>query len=225
MSNFIYPCDPALFKVAGVDEVGRGPLVGDVVTAAVILDPARPIIGLNDSKKLSEKKRLALYDEIIDKALAFAIGRCSPAEIDSLNILWATMLAMQRAVAGLSIQPGYVLVDGDEAGKKYAATVRGLLNDDRMLERDHLTALPAMDMEHFMYRQGFDDVYHRVAQLPMNIPMNMRRVITKAIHRSSKPDLAIEVAMEAGRRGVDAIPPLLKKMFSRVLWLARGRAD
>lgn len=119
----------------------------------------------------------------------------------------------------------HVLVDGDEAGKKYAATVRGLLNDDRMLERDHLTALPAMDMEHFMYRQGFDDVYHRVAQLPMNIPMNMRRVITKAIHRSSKPDLAIEVAMEAGRRGVDAIPPLLKKMFSRVLWLARGRAD
>ena len=119
----------------------------------------------------------------------------------------------------------HVLVDGDEAGKKYAATVRGLLNDDKMLERDHLTALPAMDMEHFMYRQGFDDVYHRVAQLPMNIPMNMRRVITKAIHRSAKPDLAIEVAMEAGRRGVDAIPALLKKMFSRVLWLARGRAD
>ena len=119
----------------------------------------------------------------------------------------------------------HVLVDGDEAGKKYAATVRGLLNDDKMLERDHLTALPAMDMEHFMYRQGFDDVYHRVAQLPINIPMNMRRVITKAIHRSSKPDLAIEVAMEAGRRGVDAIPALLKIMFSRVLWLARGRAD
>ncbi|WP_154930482.1 ATP-dependent endonuclease [Klebsiella grimontii] len=119
----------------------------------------------------------------------------------------------------------HVLVDGDEAGKKYAATIRGLLNDDKMLERDHLTALPAMDMEHFMYRQGFDDVYHRVAQLPINIPMNMRRVITKAIHRSSKPDLAIEVAMEAGRRGVDAIPALLKKMFSRVLWLARGRAD
>ena len=116
----------------------------------------------------------------------------------------------------------HVLVDGDEAGKKYAATVRGLLNNDRELERDHL---PALDMEHFMYRQGFDDVYHRVAQIPDNVPMNMRRVITKAIHRSSKPDLAIEVAMEAGRRGVDAVPTLLKKMFSRVLWLARGRAD
>ncbi|HBS7656873.1 TPA: ATP-dependent endonuclease [Klebsiella pneumoniae] len=119
----------------------------------------------------------------------------------------------------------HVLVDGDEAGKKYAATVRGLLNNDRELERDHLTSLPALDMEHFMYRQGFDDVYHRVAQIPDNVPMNMRRVITKAIHRSSKPDLAIEVAMEAGRRGVDAVPALLKKMFSRVLWLARGRAD
>lgn len=119
----------------------------------------------------------------------------------------------------------HVLVDGDEAGKKYAATVLGLLNNDRELERDHLTSLPAMDMEHFMYRQGFDDVYHRVAQIPDNVPMNMRRVISKAIHRSSKPDLAIEVAMEAGRRGVDAVPTLLKKMFSRVLWLARGRAD
>lgn len=119
----------------------------------------------------------------------------------------------------------HVLVDGDGAGKKYAATVRGLLNNDRELERDHLTSLPALDMEHFMYRQGFDDVYHRVAQIPDNVPMNMRRVITKAIHRSSKPDLAIEVAMEAGRRGVDAVPTLLKKMFSRVLWLARGRAD
>ncbi|ATF93455.1 ATP-dependent endonuclease [Cedecea neteri] len=119
----------------------------------------------------------------------------------------------------------HVLVDGDDAGKKYAATVRGLLDNDRDQERDHLTALPALDMEHFMYRQGFSDVFHRVAQLPENVPMNLRRIITKAIHRSSKPDLAIEVALEAGRRGVDAVPPLLRKMFSRVLWLARGRAD
>jgi putative ATP-dependent endonuclease of OLD family len=119
----------------------------------------------------------------------------------------------------------HVLVDGDEAGKKYAATVRSLLNNDREQERHYLTTLPALDMEHFMYRQGFSDVYHRVAQLPENIPMNMRRVITKAIHRSSKPDLAIEVAMEAGRRGVDAVPTLLRKMFSRVIWLARGKAD
>ena len=82
--------------VAGVDEVGRGPLVGDVFTAAVILDPANPIVGLADSKKLSEKKRLALFDEIKEKALAWAIGRATPEEIDELNILHATMLAMQR---------------------------------------------------------------------------------------------------------------------------------
>lgn len=120
----------------------------------------------------------------------------------------------------------HVLTDGDDAGKKYAATVRGLLaHNDKDLEHHHLTQLPALDMEHFMYRQGFADVYHRVAHLPDNVPMNTRRVITKAIHHSSKPDLAIEVAMEAGRRGIDAVPPLFKKMFSSVVWLARGKAD
>lgn len=101
--------------IAGVDEVGRGPLVGDVVTAAVILDPARPIAGLNDSKKLSARKREALALEIRDKALAFAIARASVAEIDSLNILHATMLAMQRAVLALPLQPTLVLVDGNRA--------------------------------------------------------------------------------------------------------------
>lgn len=76
-----------------------------------------------------------------------------------------------------------------------------------------------------MYRQGFADIFHRVAQLPDDVPMNMHRIITKAIHRSSKPDLAIEVAMAAAQRGVDTIPSLLKKMFTQVIWLARGRAD
>ncbi|EIA1621758.1 ribonuclease HII [Vibrio parahaemolyticus] len=99
--------------IAGVDEVGRGPLVGDVVTAAVILDPNDPIEGLNDSKKLSEKKRLALLPEIKEKALAWAVGRCSPEEIDELNILQATMVAMQRAIAGLKVQPDLVLIDGN----------------------------------------------------------------------------------------------------------------
>ena len=107
---FVYP-DAGL--IAGVDEVGRGPLVGAVVTAAVILDPARPIVGLADSKKLSEKKRLALFDEIKEKALAWSLGRAEPHEIDELNILHATMLAMQRAVAGLPITPEFVLIDGN----------------------------------------------------------------------------------------------------------------
>lgn len=108
---FEYPMGYQL--IAGVDEVGRGPLVGDVVTAAVILDPKNPIEGLNDSKKLSEKKRLALLREIQEKALAWSVGRCSPQEIDQLNILQATMVAMQRAIAGLSIQPDLVLIDGN----------------------------------------------------------------------------------------------------------------
>lgn len=107
---FIYP---AATLIAGVDEVGRGPLVGAVVTAAVILDPTRPIVGLADSKKLSEKRRLALYDEIIERSLAWSLGRAEPEEIDQLNILHATMLAMQRAVAGLAVEPDMVLIDGN----------------------------------------------------------------------------------------------------------------
>src|SRR5690554_3256985 len=99
--------------VAGVDEVGRGPLCGAVITAAVILDPARPIEGLNDSKKLTAVQREALFPVIQERALAWAIGRAEVHEIDQLNILHATMLAMQRAVAALSIQPDRVLVDGN----------------------------------------------------------------------------------------------------------------
>ncbi|EFX91088.1 ribonuclease HII [Actinobacillus ureae ATCC 25976] len=109
-TNFIYP---NAHLIAGVDEVGRGPLVGAVVTAAVILDPNNPIEGLADSKKLSEKKRLLLAEEIKAKALCWSLGRAEPEEIDQLNILHATMLAMQRAVAGLNIWPDFVLVDGN----------------------------------------------------------------------------------------------------------------
>lgn len=99
--------------IAGVDEVGRGPLCGAVVTAAVILDPLRPIDGLNDSKKLTEAHREALFPIIQERALAWAIGRAEVAEIDQLNILHATMLAMQRAVAGLTLRPDRVLIDGN----------------------------------------------------------------------------------------------------------------
>ncbi len=108
--DFIYPNAEL---IAGVDEVGRGPLVGAVVTAAVILDPKNPIIGLTDSKKLSEKKRLLLAEEIKQKALAWSLGRAEAHEIDELNILHATMLAMQRAIKSLKIRPHFVLVDGN----------------------------------------------------------------------------------------------------------------
>jgi ribonuclease HII len=100
--------------IAGVDEVGRGPLVGAVVTAAVILDPNNPIAGLKDSKKLSEKKRAELAEEIKNKALAWSLGRAERHEIDEINILKATMLAMQRAVNGLSVHPEFVLIDGNK---------------------------------------------------------------------------------------------------------------
>ncbi len=104
---------PKVRYIAGVDEVGIGPLVGAVVTAAVILDPNQPIEGLADSKKLSEKRRIALAEEIKAKALSWSLGRAEPEEIDRLNILHATMLAMQRAVAGLAIAPDFILVDGN----------------------------------------------------------------------------------------------------------------
>lgn len=99
--------------VAGVDEVGRGPLAGPVVTAAVILDPEHPIDGLMDSKKLSEKRREKLAVLIKENSLAWSIGRAEVEEIDEINILQATMLAMQRAVAGLSPAPEHVLIDGN----------------------------------------------------------------------------------------------------------------
>ncbi|WP_028834053.1 MULTISPECIES: ribonuclease HII [unclassified Pseudoalteromonas] len=108
---------PNVTLIAGVDEVGRGPLVGDVVTAAVILNPAKPIAGLADSKKLTDKKRQLLAIEIKEKALCYAIGRCSPSEIDELNILQATMLAMSRAVEALNTVPEFVFVDGNRLPK------------------------------------------------------------------------------------------------------------
>jgi len=99
--------------VCGVDEVGRGPLAGPVIAAAVVLDPNRPIKGLRDSKKVSEKKRNILNLEIRDKALSWCIARADVAEIDELNILHASMLAMKRAVEGLELAAHHALVDGN----------------------------------------------------------------------------------------------------------------
>lgn len=110
-ANFILPSADIL--IAGVDEAGRGPLIGSVVTAAVILDPNNPIDGLNDSKKLSEKKRELLFVEIQQKALAWCIAEATHTEIDELNILHATMLAMTRAIEGLIVVPSLALIDGN----------------------------------------------------------------------------------------------------------------
>ncbi|MDD2658170.1 MAG: ribonuclease HII [Methylococcales bacterium] len=102
------------FLVAGVDEAGRGPLAGPVAAAAVILDPLRPIDGLADSKLIGERKRDSLFEIIKVCSLSWSVGTASVEEIDELNILQATLLAMRRAVLGLAIQPDKVLIDGDQ---------------------------------------------------------------------------------------------------------------
>ncbi|TSJ54964.1 ribonuclease HII [Atlantibacter subterranea] len=170
MIEFIYPHTQL---VAGVDEVGRGPLVGAVVTAAVILDPSRPIPGLADSKKLSEKRRLALFDEITEKALCWSLGRAEPHEIDELNILHATMLAMQRAVAGLSVTPEYVLIDGNRCPQLPMPSMAVVKGDSRVAEISAASILAkvtrdaemaALDISFpqygFAQHKGYPTVFH-----------------------------------------------------------------
>ena len=116
--------------IAGVDEAGRGPLAGSVVAAAVILDPLQPIVGLTDSKKLSEKRRGALELEIKHKALCWSIAEASVEEIDQLNILHASMLAMQRAVLALSVKPQRVQVDGNREPELPGYAVEAIVKGD-----------------------------------------------------------------------------------------------
>jgi ribonuclease HII len=116
--------------VCGIDEVGRGPLAGPVVAAAVILDPAQPIAGLADSKKLTEKRRTVLADEIRNQALAWALGRAEVAEIDQLNILHASLLAMRRAVDALSLVPVQALVDGNKIPPGLPCAARAIVGGD-----------------------------------------------------------------------------------------------
>ncbi|WP_306478153.1 ribonuclease HII [Methyloversatilis sp.] len=118
------------WKAAGVDEAGRGPLCGPVYAAAVILDPTRPIDGLNDSKKLSEKKREALAPLIRERALAWAVGVATVEEIDRLNILHASMLAMRRAVEGLGVPPDEVLIDGNRVPSGLVVPARAIVGGD-----------------------------------------------------------------------------------------------
>lgn len=116
--------------IAGVDEVGRGPLAGDVVAAAVILDPSKPISGLADSKKLSEKKRDQLFEEIISKALSYSIQRSSVAEIDQLNILQASLLAMRRAIVNLNVSPDFALIDGNKIPTGLTCSAESVVKGD-----------------------------------------------------------------------------------------------
>lgn len=149
--------------ICGVDEAGRGPLAGPVYAAAVILDPVRPIVGLADSKKLSARKRERLATEIRQKAIAWAIAEASVEEIDRLNILQATLLAMTRAVSALSIDPGEVLVDGNRC-PPLSSPVRAIVGGDAIvpeISAASILAKTARDAEmlklHELHPQyGFD---------------------------------------------------------------------
>ncbi|TQV75413.1 ribonuclease HII [Aliikangiella marina] len=162
--------------IAGVDEVGRGPLAGPVIAAAVILDPNQPIDGLTDSKKLSEKKREALAEEIKEKALSWCIARSEPDEIDEVNILQASLLAMQRAVEGLTQQPDHCLIDGNKLPKLTCtaeAIVKGDLKEPA-ISAASIIAKVARDQEMvemeavypgygFAQHKGYPTKFHREA--------------------------------------------------------------
>lgn len=173
--------------VAGVDEAGRGPLAGPVVAAAVILDPAQPIVGLADSKALSAEARERLAPLVRARSLAWAIGVASPAEIDSINILQATLLAMRRAVEALAVQPVEALIDGN-CCPLLTMPARGIIRGDATepaISAASILAKTARDAEmcriHEAFPQyaldrhkGYDTVLHRAA-LKLHGPADFHR--------------------------------------------------
>ena len=189
--------------LAGVDEVGRGPLAGDVVAAAVILDPERPVEGLRDSKKLSEARREALAAAVREQALCWCVARASVAEIDQLNILQASLLAMHRAVDGLSTRPDHVLVDGNRLPRwdyQAQAVVKG---DDRVaaiaaasilakVQRD--SELVAMEAQY----PGYGFARHKGYPTPAHLEALRRLGVTPQHRRSFAPvkNLLDELAAE-----------------------------
>ncbi len=185
---FAAPEQPPLVT-AGVDEAGRGPLAGAVYAAAVILDPARPIAGLADSKVLKPETREALALEIRECALAWFVASASVAEIDSLNILRATMLAMQRAVQGLPVLPQLALVDGNQA-PKLGCTVQTVIKGDALvpaISAASILAKTARDADllrlHALYPQyAFDQ--HKGYGTPLHLQM-LREHGPCAEHRRS----------------------------------------
>lgn len=149
---FVYQIDPVAFKVCGADEAGRGPLMGNVVAACVILDPNNPIAGLNDSKQLSEKKRDALEPLIKEKALAYGIGQCTPQEIDKMNILNASLEAMKRAYENMSLKCDLILVDGNKTIKNIEIQCQSVVKGDaRVAEIAAASILAKVERDRQMY--------------------------------------------------------------------------
>ena len=184
--------------VAGVDEAGRGPLAGDVIAGAVILDPARPVAGLRDSKKLSRARRAQLAAAVREAALAWAIGRASVAEIDRLNILQASLLAMRRAVQALATAPQFVLVDGNRCPQWQLPSLAVVGGDDLVaaisaasvlakVERD--AEMVALDARYpgygFAAHKGYPTAEHIAA---------LRRLGASPVHRRSFAPVRAAVA-------------------------------
>lgn len=184
--------------VAGVDEAGRGPLAGDVIAGAVILDPARPVAGLRDSKKLSHARRAQLAAAVREAALAWAIGRASVAEIDRLNILQASLLAMHRAVQALATAPQFVLVDGNRCPPWQLPSLAVVGGDDLVaaisaasvlakVERD--AEMVALDVRYpgygFAAHKGYPTAEHLAA---------LRRLGASPVHRRSFAPVRAAVA-------------------------------
>ena len=175
--------------IAGVDEVGRGPLAGDVVAAAVILDPARPVSGLRDSKKLSAARREQLAAQIREQALAWSVARATVAEIDELNILQASLLAMHRAVLALQPQPVYVLVDGNRLPRWDYASEPVVKGDDRVaaIAAASILAKVQRDAELLeLDRQypGYGFARHKGYPTPAHLAA-LRELGATAVHRRS----------------------------------------
>lgn len=175
--------------IAGVDEVGRGPLAGDVVAAAVILDPNRPIEGLNDSKKLSHKKREQLFVTIQQQARSWCIARASVAEIDQLNILQASLLAMRRAVEGLCTEPHHVLVDGNKLPKWRYSSEAIIQGDGTVAEISAASILAKVVRDREMIEldltyPGYGLAQHKGYPTKVHLAC-LQKLGPSAIHRSS----------------------------------------
>ena len=178
--------------LAGVDEVGRGPLVGAVVTAAVILNPERPIPGLADSKKLTDKRREVLYEQIIEHAASWSLGRCEAGEIDRLNIFQATMVAMERAVAGLHVAPEYVLVDGNRCPRWRWASEPVVKGDSRVeaISAASIIAKVTRDREMVVLHEEFPEygfASHKGYPTPVHLEALGRLGATAHHRRSFRP--------------------------------------
>lgn len=188
--------------IAGVDEAGRGPLAGAVVSAAVILDPNNPIEGLTDSKKLTAKKREKLFLEIRDKALCYAVAQCNREEIDELNILHASMLSMTRAIEGLAITPDRVIVDGNrcpETELPVEAIVKGDLTEPAISAASILAKVTRDEQMRELHKQypqyGFDQ--HKGYPTKMHNEMLLEWGVTDEHRLSYRP---VKIALqEKGR--------------------------